>query len=327
MQRYRWALVVVLVFGLALPAAAQFKEDDSSAGKTTGKSAAETWRFGMIYKATGGACRPSHGYVPIPTDWPEQQVQIVAEDLSTGARIRYEMVDGGVKIMKVNFPQLSANAEAKALITLEMRRNEILPPENTDIFVLPDLKKLPGAVRRYLQPSPMIESRDPKIRELAKEIGVDKEHAWDRVEAIFDWVRGHVKYKTGELKGALAALRDRAGDCEELTSLFIAICRAGDIPARTVWVPGHCYPEFYLNDDKGEGHWFPCQIAAEGREFGGITDLRPILQKGDSFRPARSTKTERQRYMAESFTITPVSKNDRVSQPNFIREPVAKQAQ
>ena len=94
-------------------------------------------------------------------------------------------------------------------------------------------------------------------------------------------------------QGALAALKDGTGDCEELTSLFIAICRAANIPARTVWVPGHCYPEFYLVDDKGEGHWFPCQSAGK-REFGGISETRPILQKGDSFRPPKGTK-ERQR--------------------------------
>ena len=121
---------------------------------------------------------------------------------------------------------------------------------------------------------------------MAKEIGADKEKAWDRVEAIYDWVREKVKYKNGPLKGALAALKDGTGDCEELSSLFIAICRAADIPARTVWVPGHCYPEFYLVDDKGAGHWFPCQSAGS-REFGGITEIRPILQKGDNFRPPK----------------------------------------
>ena len=80
----------------------------------------------------------------------------------------------------------------------------------------------------------------------------------------------------------MAALKDKTGDCEELTSLFIALCRASDIPARTVWVPGHCYPEFYLEDDEGKGHWFPCQ-AAGSRAFGGIPEQKPILQKGDNF--------------------------------------------
>ena len=85
-----------------------------------------------------------------------------------------------------------------------------------------------------------------------------------------------------------------------MTSLFIALCRASDIPSRTVWVQGHCYPEFYLEDDKGQGHWFPCQ-AAGSRQLGGILEDRPILQKGDNFKPLNG-KGERQRYLAEFLT-------------------------
>jgi hypothetical protein len=113
---------------------------------------------------------------------------------------------------------------------------------------------------------------------------VGKEQSWDRTAAIFDWVRENVKYEFAEqIKPAVAALKDGQGDCEELSSLFIAICRASKIPARAVWVPGHTYPEFYLVDDRGQGHWFPCQAAGARREFGGLKEDRPILQKGDNF--------------------------------------------
>ncbi|HYW78604.1 MAG TPA: transglutaminase-like domain-containing protein, partial [Thermoguttaceae bacterium] len=124
-----------------------------------------------------------------------------------------------------------------------------------------------------------------------------EENAWKRVEAIYDWVREKVEYQNGPLKGALAALNSGTGDCEELTSLFIAICRAAEIPARTVWVEGHCYPEFYLADAEGNGHWFPCQ-AAGTRAFGGIPEFRPVLSKGDSFRPPYDRR-DVQRYPAD----------------------------
>ena len=77
-----------------------------------------------------------------------------------------------------------------------------------------------------------------------------------------------------QIEGARQALDDGFGDCEELTSLFVAMCRAVGIPARCVWVPGHCYPEFYLEDKEGKGHWFPCQ-AAGSPAFGGIPEKRP----------------------------------------------------
>ena len=122
------------------------------------------------------------------------------------------------------------------------------------------------------------------------------------MEAIYDWVRDNVEYKNGPLKGALAALRDGNGDCEELTSLFIALCRASDVPARTVWVQGHCYPEFYLVDGKGKGHWFPCQ-AAGTRAFGEIPEHRPVLQKGDNVRPPYNRRVPK-RYLANHLTGT-----------------------
>ena len=132
---------------------------------------------------------------------------------------------------------------------------------------------------------------------------MDKPEAWEHVEAIYDWVREHVKYDKdeGQLKGRLAALHDKTGECEDMSSLFIAICRAAGIPARTVWVPGHCYAEFYLVDEKGQGHWFPCQLAGS-RAFGCIPETKPILQKGDNFRPPQARNpAERQRYLAESM--------------------------
>jgi len=200
----------------------------------------------------------------------------------------------------VRIRSLPAGREAKALVTFEIRRSAILPPENPQSYVLPEVKKLDRKLRVYLAPSPKIECRDARIRKQAKQIVSEKATAWDNVEAIYDWVRENVKYKNGPLKGALAALRDGTGDCEELTSLFIALCRASDVPARTVWVKGHCYPEFYLSDAQGKGHWFPCQ-AAGSRAFGGIPELRPILSKGDSFRPPYNRR-DRQRYPAEHLT-------------------------
>jgi hypothetical protein len=102
----------------------------------------------------------------------------------------------------------------------------------------------------------------------------------------------------------VAAVRDGTGDCEELTSLFIALCRVSKIPARTVWVPGHCYPEFFLEDRDGHGHWIPCQ-AAGTRAFGGIPEHRPVLQKGDNFEVPETRKP--QRYVAEFLQTKSVS--------------------
>lgn len=292
------ALATLLLLG---PAAsrAQFKTDNAESrpkGMQLGPATTQRIRIGVIVKANTGPCQGLYATVPIPVDWPEQQVKVVEEDVSPLVTDRSERTVGGtVRQMVVSIPSVPAGQEVHCLITYEVTKSAILPPENTDGLSVP--KKMDRNLMLYLGPSPFIESRHQKITALAKELTADKEHDWQKVEAIYDYVRENVKYVNGPIKGAIKALTDKTGDCEELDSLFIAICRAAKIPARTVWVQGHCYPEFYLADSEGNGQWYPCQ-AAGTREFGGITDKRPILQKGDNFKDPDRPR-DKMRYMSE----------------------------
>jgi len=291
-------VLVLVAAGWAATAAAQFKEVDPK-GPKLGETLTQKWKAGMVITAVGGPCGGT-GTAPIPTDWPEQQVEIAEEDISPNVRVTYPNIEGQGRQMVVTVLNLPAGQEAKAVVTFEVRRSALLPPDDTDIYVLPNLRKLDVKTRMFLAPSPKIECRDPKIRALAKDLVGEKEKAWEKVEAIYDYVRENVAYKQGSpLRGAVVALKEKSGDCEDMTSLFIALCRAAEVPARTVWVPGHCYPEFYLLDDEGNGHWFPCQVAGSAA-FGGIPEHRPILQKGDNFRSPLNSR-ERLRYLRETF--------------------------
>lgn len=315
-------LTGIAIVGFCTAAFGQFQQETGGkGGPKFGDAKTQCWRCGIIVQAIGGPCQGIVGYVPFPVEWPEQSLKIIDEEITKGAKVSYETVDETVKLMIVRIAKLPNNEEAKALITFEIARSVVLPPDDTSSFRLPDKKKLDRKLLPYLNPSPKIESDAPRIKQLAREIPEGKERAWDKVEAIYDWVRAKVEYKNGPLKGAMAALKDGTGDCEEITSLFIAICRAADIPARTVWVPGHCYPEFYLVDGDGKGFWFPCQ-AAGTRAFGEIPEQRPILQKGDNFRPPWN-KRDHQRYLAEYLTGTPAP-NGGQPKVKFVRELVAK---
>lgn len=306
----RWFALSCAMFWSVSAAFGQFQQQTAADGPTLGQSQTLRWQAGMVVTAVGGACTRLVGTVPVPVDWPEQQVRVVSEDISPGAKVTYRMVEGGVRQMVVQVPYLPGGEQCRVVVTFEVTRNAVLPPSETDIYELPDKRRMPPDVRRHLAPSPLIESQSPRIRSLAREITAEKQTAWAKVEAIYDWVREHVEYRNGPLKGALAALNDGTGDCEEMTSLFIALCRAMDVPARTVWVPGHCYPEFYLVDKEGKGHWFPCQ-AAGSRAFGGIPENRPILQKGDNFR-SPSNPRERKRYLPEELSGDSVGGRPRV---------------
>jgi transglutaminase-like putative cysteine protease len=227
--------------------------------------------------------------------------------------VDFRLVDGGAKQMVLDIPYLAPGEEARAIFTFEVTRSWLLPPEETGIFVIP--KRMDRQTRRMLAPSPGIESRHPKIRNLGREILKEKKDAsaWTQVRAMYDWVRQNVEYIKGPFKGGLAALKDKNGDCEELSSLFIALCRSQGIPARTVWIPGHCYPEFYLQDEGGQGYWFPCQAAGD-EAFGEMPESRPVLQKGDNFRHP-TQKRKRMRYMAEILQA-----DDGVPQLHPVRE-------
>jgi transglutaminase-like putative cysteine protease len=267
-------------------------------GIRLGEQTTSKWRFGVVVKATGGAVTGIRATLPVPMDWPEQTVKKINEEKTSNVdSITYRPLDAGVRQMIITIPRLPTGGEASAVVTLEVTKSRILPPDDTSVYQVP---KSSAALAKFLAPSPYIESKDPKIQALAAQLTADKPQAWDKAAAIFDWVRENVKYEfADDIRPANVALNDGKGDCEELSSLVVALCRASKIPARAVWVPRHTYPEFYLVDDQGKGHWFPCQAAGAEREFGGMKEDRPILQKGDNF----TVPGERapQRYVQQSL--------------------------
>jgi hypothetical protein len=257
----------------------------------------QRWEIGLIVEAPG-SCTGIVATVPVPMDWPEQQVTEVGREVTRHVgTIRFRSLAGGVRQMLIPIERLAAGETAKALLTFEITKSAIVGPEDTD-----ELRKPARPARQlyqYLGTSPQIESTHREIKRVADLAVEGRGTDWDKALAIYQWVRQHIEYRFDvHLKGARAALRDGFGDCEELTSLFIAMCRANRIPARSVWVPGHCYPEFYLEDASGKGHWFPCQ-AAGSHEFGSMRETRPILQKGDDFRIPGERLAKR--YVAETF--------------------------
>ena len=106
-------------------------------------------------------------------------------------------------------------------------------------------------------------------------------HPWAKAERFYQWVWENIKGKPGTYTSVSEAIRKKVGDCEERAGVFVALCRAADIPARLVWVPNHCWAEIGLFDDQQSFHWIPIHTAAYSW-FGwtGVHEL--ILQKGDS---------------------------------------------
>jgi len=278
------AACILIALGCVQPLfAQQTKESESKIGfanETTQK-----WEMGIeVYAA--GTVNGISAIFPIPIDWPEQKVKLISENKSKQvSRITTKFVgtDRSCKIAIVTIPRLKTGESARATLTFEIKKSHITEPKTKTEFQFSTTAK--RKLRNYLIPSPFIESTHPRIKAIAKSSIESNLDSWKEVESIFNWVRTNIDYEFDEqIKSCITALENYKGDCEELSSIFIAICRAKGIPARAVWIPGHTYPEFYLEDKEGNGHWIPCQVAGGNNDFGRMPEDKPILQKGDRFK-------------------------------------------
>lgn len=274
----------------------------------------QTWRIGLILD-TPVTCTNVFATFPVPMDWPEQKVTVDSNSIDnrvTGWKVR-DVAQGAKQVM-LQIPRVTSGSTAEITFTMTIERSRILPPAKTDDLVVPS--RIDRDLKIYTGNSPHIDATNSRIKAVSKELAAnDAVNDWERVEQIYDYVRDNVKYVEGEIKNASVALREGQGDCEEMTSLFVALCRNAKVPARMVWIHDHCYPEFYLEDGQGNGHWFPCQ-AAGTRQFGRMDEYRPVLQKGDRFKVPESRSVVR--YVAEYFKCDREGKGN--PRPKFIRE-------
>jgi len=198
----------------------------------------QQWKVGLRIKGGDGAATGILAVAPIPTEWPEEKVEIVAKDVSPNvAGLTFRDIPPGARQMVVNIPRLAAGEEAHALLTIRVTRSAIAAPADPQSLVPAGRRNRDLAT--FLSESPKIESRHPRIKQLAEELTAGQEPGWPTVEALYAFINKTIAYKPGELKGAVETLDDKEGDCEACTSLFVALCRAKGIPARTVWVIGH----------------------------------------------------------------------------------------
>jgi len=88
---------------------------------------------------------------------------------------------------------------------------------------------------QYLKATPAIQSDQEEIRSLAGEIAGEEKDAFGQASKFQDWIFKNVRQTmAANASSALDVLKNRAGDCTEITLLFLALARAAGIPAREV---------------------------------------------------------------------------------------------
>jgi transglutaminase-like putative cysteine protease len=105
-----------------------------------------------------------------------------------------------------------------------------------------DISELPAAALQFLLPSRYCEV-DSELMDFAWRIFLQARPGWERVQAICDFVHGHLRFDYQQARTdrtALDAFKERVGVCRDFSHLAITLCRCLNIPAR--------YATGYLGD-------------------------------------------------------------------------------
>ncbi|WAC07132.1 MAG: transglutaminase-like domain-containing protein [Thermodesulfobacteriota bacterium] len=195
-----------------------------------------------------------------------------------------------VKVLEVritNLPldgfDLNEGRQSRQSNILKVRQEE---PGSWETFSLPYRD---GDLKKYLQPTPLIQSTDERIITQAKNIARDNGDAETTARKLLQWVFSTIKKKpTLSIPNALEVLALKVGDCNEHTALFTALSRSLGIPTRIcvglVYLKDkfyyHSWPEIYL------GRWvaidptfnqFPADAAHIRLVIGELSDQIKIL--------------------------------------------------
>jgi hypothetical protein len=129
----------------------------------------------------------------------------------------------------------------------------------------------------FVLPEPLLQSDNPEIISMAREIVGNEKNALAAAKLINDWVYKNIeKQFSPEISNALTTLHSRKGDCGEHAALAVGLLRAVGIPSRIAsgvvyWPEGrgfayHAWTEVYL------GKWIQMDPTS-GETFANATHI------------------------------------------------------
>jgi hypothetical protein len=94
-------------------------------------------------------------------------------------------------------------------------------------------KKASEEMKKYLEPTPLVQSDHPEIQAKVKEIISPNDTMVVKTKKLVEWVHKNLqKRPVLSVPNALEILRHRVGDCNEHAMLLMALARAAGIPAQ-----------------------------------------------------------------------------------------------
>lgn len=228
-------------------------------------------RAGEVNMAFDLSAQPSDKvvrlWIPYPVSNQDQMISNIRLDGDYATSGVYTAPMNGTPLLYAEWPEGSKNR--KLTLAFEVARDELLRGD----FPLQEPAWNPADYTEYLAPT-SIGPTDGAVKELADKIVAGKTSVLERTKAIYDWTVENM-YRDPETRGCgkgdvCYLLIKPGGKCTDISSVFVALCRAAGVPARevfglrlgkkseqdiTTWQ--HCWSEFFL---PGYG-WVPADPA------------------------------------------------------------------
>ena len=162
----------------------------------------------------------------------------------------------GNSYARIEFANLAAGESVETTVTNTVRVNELAHDLSLCFGDTPST---------FLDPETFVESDDPDIQALARELSSARGNACESLRALYDYVADHISYTTYESgdRGAVWALDHGSGDCTEFADALLALSRAAGIPAR--FLEGVTYREEERQDPNQIKHdWLEAYLPGHG---------------------------------------------------------------
>ncbi len=276
-------------------------------------------RIGIEMQSMDSPCQ-AMASTPVPMNYPEQSIdEVTIENFGCEAQIR-ELGPGASQLL-LHASEIAPGQSVKAIAHYKMTLYKQYHGFEQDLF--PAKQSVSPEIRTLgLGESPGIQVNASATRRLAAELSKGLSHPWAKAQSFSNWIRANIRGQIGVYTSVLTAIQKKVGDCEEMSALFVALCRASGIPARLVWVPNHNWAEFYLTDNEDNGHWIPAHPACY-HWFGWTGAHELVIQKGDRVQVpelsspsrllmdwSRSTGRTKTNYLAELVPLPPTTNAD-----------------
>lgn len=170
--------------------------------------------------------------------------------------INFDPGIGEVKNNKITYQWKNPSTGKKSFgYTAEIQTKDLRNKVKTKIN-FPIEESLSG-YEEYLLPTETIDSNNPEIIAKANELAEGQDDLFKITFNLANWVEENVKYDLNTLTAEASqkaswVLEHREGVCDEMTSLFVAMCRSLGIPAR--FVSGISYTTSDLFTEKWQPH-------------------------------------------------------------------------